>query len=114
MKCPTCGRKPSERHGHDLRMAQRGATRAHSCPDVIHDLADAAPEMRDALKAQASLIRNIQKLCQMYLEPGEMRIQTEHSLTQAILSALDGPLQREAQGKARAALALAEKREVAP
>ena len=39
--CPTCGRRPSERHSAKWRV---------TCRDPIHDLADRAEAMRDALE----------------------------------------------------------------
>lgn len=40
MSCPTCGRRPSERWA-----PFQGAPVQDRCPDPIHDLADAAPEL---------------------------------------------------------------------
>ena len=38
MKCPTCGRRPSERNRFDGN--------GPDCPDPIHDLADEAPALK--------------------------------------------------------------------
>lgn len=51
MKCPTCGRRPSERHDIELP----GETVKHcvvtpACLNPIHDLADLGPEMAEWIR----------------------------------------------------------------
>ena len=41
VKCPTCGRRPSERMSTEGFVSRGGAAHSlPSCPDPIHDLAD--------------------------------------------------------------------------
>lgn len=44
MKCPTCGRRPSERHV-SARKWPLGTPLPGSCPNPLHDLADKAPAL---------------------------------------------------------------------
>ena len=51
MNCPTCGRRPSERNAYAPQVPGPGTAAPYSCPDPIHDLADAAPEMLALLRS---------------------------------------------------------------
>lgn len=53
--CPTCGQRPSER-GQILRRGPDGQITL--CGDPIHDLADRAPEMAEAL---ATLVDQVER-----------------------------------------------------
>jgi len=46
-KCPTCGRRPSERHGGILAAKQEVP---FDCPDPIHARADACEDMAALLR----------------------------------------------------------------
>lgn len=59
--CPTCGRRPSERHGAaftvpSVEVGEKLLSVVHrylpggSCDDPIHDLADAGPELAACLE----------------------------------------------------------------
>lgn len=56
VKCPTCGRRPSERHGpkpipREFQGTVLLAGYTWGCQDPLHDLADRAPSLRrDALE----------------------------------------------------------------
>lgn len=61
MKCPTCGRRPSERtwgYTEGDVYGPYGAT--ESCSDPLHDLADSAPatvrRMREALESDLLML----------------------------------------------------------
>lgn len=57
-KCPTCGRRPSERIGiHALIIAD-------GCTDPIHDLADQGPALKaECDEARALVMELFQRLC---------------------------------------------------
>lgn len=46
--CPTCGRRPSERVAHSPETSH--CYGVVECTDPCHDLADAGPELYEALK----------------------------------------------------------------
>lgn len=46
--CPTCGRRPSEKHASSAVIVS--GPNVDNCPDLIHDLADRAPEMAKELE----------------------------------------------------------------
>lgn len=67
--------------------------------------------LREALEAMEGLVKDMQALAVMYLEPCDRRLQSEHDFANAIIERLDGPKQRKEQGLARQALAISEKSE---
>ena len=66
-KCPTCGRRPSERYGvHVLlvRVDFSPAFRGNGCPDPIHDLADQGPALKaERDEARAMVMELFQHCC---------------------------------------------------
>lgn len=68
-------------------------------------LISATPELLAALRAEDALIEKMQALAGDYLTD---RILGHEAFANAILAMLDGPTQRDAQGKARAAISKAE------
>ena len=67
--CPTCGRRPSERH------ARNPGPRDFTCPDLIHDLADEAPERIDSLNDM--LADYAEKLVKLEAEVGKLQAGVE-------------------------------------
>jgi hypothetical protein len=60
--------------------------------------------LEEALLGMNSHMERMQATASSYLEPGQGATDTEQSFINAMLYLLDGPEQREVQGKARAAL----------
>ncbi len=59
MKCPTCGRRGSERVApREQRRVIQGVAFEHYCHDQFHDAADAAPQLVEALRQALPWLEN--------------------------------------------------------
>ena len=67
----------------------------------------AAPELLEALELINKLVCDAQEILQIYLVPGDTRIQSEEQAINGLLGLFDGEQQRIAQGKTKAAIAKA-------